>query len=100
MLPGFNYTVLVTLSVANDVAGELILRIGTYNQTSVAVSAGQTDIVLPDVSLPEGSYDLVAEYVDAFGNVSAPSAAVGIVIDSDASQQPHIVIMSPRRWIT
>lgn len=102
---GFNYSVVLGLSGgpngngSNDIAGTARLLLGPvgspYATLQQDVAAGAATVTFTDASLPSGTYSLLAEYEDTFGNVSQ-SASVVVTVDSDgANDQPQLVIVAP-----
>ncbi len=89
--PGFNYSVEITLSAANDVDGVMELLAGGYVLARAPVSAGTSVVTFADASLPTGDYDLTAIYRDAYGN-SAPGAPLAVSVSASG---PAILLVAP-----
>src|SRR5262249_24907667 len=67
---------------------------GTVLGPAVAARNGWYS-VLPASAPPDGTYSLQARAVDASGNVSPPSAALGLVIDTTAPAKPPTPTLLP-----
>ncbi|MEZ4271422.1 MAG: hypothetical protein R3C68_08315 [Myxococcota bacterium] len=94
-VPGFNQSVQVVLDSPDNVPGTMFLRMlqgaAVIGEVSRSVISGVAVVSFTDISLPQGQYDLVATYQDAFG-LSADSAAVSIDVNVAGEQ---IAITAP-----